>query len=110
MTYTETIAALVILGFLFTAAGQIGTPLLKTVYAAKAAEYEQKNLIFIEQSFRNACKRKPVDLHGWQYAVSAVSGLEKVKTKLRYEKDNVRVYQADIVFNGTQITILAESK
>ena len=38
MTYTETIAALVILGFLFTAAGQIGTPLLKTVYAAKAAE------------------------------------------------------------------------
>ena len=103
MTYTETLAALAILFFFFTAAGQIGTPLLKTIHTVKTAEYEQKNLIFIEQSFRK-------DLHGWQYAVSAVSGLEKVKTSLRYEKGNVRVYQADIVFNGKPISILTESE
>ena len=110
MTYTETLAALAILFFFFTAAGQIGTPLLKTIHTVKTAEYEQKNLIFIEQSFRKACKHKPVDLHGWQYAVSAVSGLEKMKTSLRYEKGNVRVYQADIVFNGKPISILTESE
>jgi len=110
MTYTETIIAFVILFFFFTAAGQIGTPLLRTIYAIKAAEYEQKNLIFIAQSFRNACEHKPVDLHGWQYSVSTVSGLEKVKTSLRYEKGNVRVYQADIMFNGKPVTILAESR
>ena len=110
MTYTETLAALAILFFFFTACGQIGTPFLKTMHDAKHAEYEQNNLIFIEQSFRNACKRKPADLSGWQYAVSAVSGLEKVETSLRYEKGDVRVYEADIVFNGKQITILMESE
>lgn len=110
MTYTETLAAAAILFFFFTAVGQIGTPLLKTLHAVKTAEYERKNLIFIEQSFRNACKRKPADLSGWQYAVSAVSGLEKVKTSLCYEKGNVRVYQADVVFNGKPITILTESE
>lgn len=110
MTYTETLATLAILFFFFTACGQIGTPLLKTVYNARRTEYEQKNLMFIEQSFRNACKRKPADLSGWRYTVSAVSGLEKVKTSIRYEKGDVRVYQADIVFNGKQITILTESK
>lgn len=110
MTYTETLAALAILFFFFTACGQIGTPLLKTVQATRTAEYERKNLIFIEQSFRNTCKRKPADLSEWRYAVSAVSGLEKVKTSIRYEKGDVRVYQADIVFNGKQITILTESE
>lgn len=110
MTYTETIAALALLFFFFTACGQIGTPLLKAAYTVKTADYERKNLIFIEQSFRNACKCKPADLSGWRYAVSAVSGLEKVKTSLLYEKENIRVYQADIVFNGKPITILTESE
>ena len=110
MSYTETLAALAILFFFFTACGQIGAPLLKTIHAARAAEYEQKNLTFIEQSFRNACKCKPADLSGWRYAVSAVSGLETVKTSLRFEKGDIRVYQADIVFNGKPITILAESE
>ena len=110
MTYTETVAAIAILFFFFTACGQIGEPLLKTVHEAKRAEYERKNLMFLEQSFRNACKYKPADLSGWRYAVSAVSGFEKAKTNLLYEKGNARVYQADIVFNGKPISILAESE
>lgn len=110
MTYTETLASLVIFFFFFTACGQMGTPLLKIVHEAKLAEYKRKNLMFIEQSFRNACTHKPADLSGWRYAVSTVSSLEKIKTSLRYERGTVRVYQADIVFNGKSITILAESE
>lgn len=108
MTYTETIISLIILFLFLFVLGQTGLPLLKLHTALKSNEYADKNLTFIEQSFRKACTAKNPDFTQWGYAVKAVSGLEKAAARRIYEKDSSSVYEAVITFNGKTITILTE--
>ncbi|MEL3906610.1 MAG: hypothetical protein P1P65_06240 [Treponema sp.] len=108
MTYTETIVSLIILFFFLSVLGQTGLPLLKLHTVLKNNEYADKNLTFVEQSFRKACTAKNPDFTQWRYAVKAVSGLEKATARRIYAKDGAAVYEAVITFNGKTITILTE--
>jgi hypothetical protein len=106
MTFTDVLAALLVMGLFLAGFTQTAEPVLSAWQEASREYRTARSIEFVAQSFRNELAKDDWDLGRWQKAVSAVKELEKYGfTEYQY-KGYIRAVRLSCVISGEPLEII----
>jgi len=106
MTFTDAIAALVILVLFFAGFSQAFIPAL-TAWGEAVKEYSTaKTIYFIAESFRQECKKPDRDIENWEKQVSVAKELESYAITEYWQEDELLALKIACVISGELIEII----
>lgn len=106
MTFTDLVAAVVILVLFFSGFSQAAYPLVKTLNSSRGEYRAVKSIAFVASSFRNECGRKDRNMERWKKAVSTVRELESFTIEELWDGTVLRALRAHCIISGQQVEII----
>jgi hypothetical protein len=106
MTFTDVIAALIIMSLFLVGFSQASEPVL-TSWENAVREYRSaRSIEFVAKSFRNELAKEDWDIERWKKAVSVVPELQNYDFT-EYERDgSIRAVKLSCVISGEPIEII----
>ncbi|MCL2209673.1 MAG: hypothetical protein FWC19_05785 [Treponema sp.] len=105
MTFTETLAALVIMGLFLFGFSQAFLPAYQAWDRAKNIYQTAHAIDFIAKSFKAECAKPDRDINNWEIAVSSAKELEYYEITEYWQEGFLRVLKASCVISGERIVI-----
>ena len=107
MTFTDALAALVIISLFFFTFSQVFLPAFNA-WKKAADEYNNvKTINFISESFKNECAKPDRNIERWKKTVSSVENLDYCEISELKHGGKLRALKATCVLAGERFEILA---
>jgi hypothetical protein len=106
MTFTDIIAAVLIMAFFLAGLSQAVFPAW-TAWNRISGEYQTaRSIAFVAASFRKECARTDRNIETWKRAVSIVRELESCEITEYRQEDILRALKASCVISGETVEII----
>jgi hypothetical protein len=106
MTFTDVIAAMVILSLFLAGLGQAAMPALQAWQGANREYQAARDIAFVAESFRKECARDDRNIERWKKAVSPVGDMESLEITEYTEEGYLRALKLSCVVAGEPIEVI----